>query len=88
METALPSKGHCTGSATTHGVAALPVKNATKILLDSVDYFTILLTGISGIFVNNLPLSSQIIFLTVGEEDSARFLGYFAIFGRESPESS
>ena len=34
-----------------------PVKNATKILLDSVDYFTISLTGISGIFVNNLPLS-------------------------------
>ena len=34
------------------------VKDATKILLDPVDYFTILLTGISGIFVNNLPLSS------------------------------
>ena len=34
------------------------VKNATEILLDSVDYFTILLTGISGIFVNNIPLSS------------------------------
>ena len=32
-------------------------KNATKILLDSVDYTTVLLTGISGIFVNNLPLS-------------------------------
>ena len=38
---------------------ARAVKNATKILLDSVvDYLTILLTGISGIFVNNLPLSS------------------------------
>ena len=30
------------------------MQRATKILLDSVGYFTILLTGISGIFVNNL----------------------------------
>ena len=36
----------------------LPVKEATKIMLDYGGYFTILLTGISGIFVNNLPLSS------------------------------
>ena len=35
-----------------------PVMEATKIMLDYGDYFTILLTGISGIFVNNLPLSS------------------------------
>ena len=49
-------------------------------MLDYGDYFTILLTGISGIFVKNRPLSSQIIFLTVGEEGSARFLDYFAIF--------
>ena len=34
------------------------MKNATEILLDSVDYFTGLLTGISGIFVKNIPLSS------------------------------
>ena len=34
------------------------VMNAKGIMLDYEDYFTILLTGISGIFVNNLPLSS------------------------------
>ena len=34
------------------------VMNAKEIVLDYEDYFTILLTGISGIFVNNLPLSS------------------------------
>ena len=54
--------------------------NAKEIMLGHGDYFTILLTGISGIFVNNLPLSSQIIFLTVGEEDSARFRGLFHYF--------
>ena len=32
--------------------------DAKEIMLDYGDYFTILLTGISGIFVNNLPLSS------------------------------
>ena len=32
--------------------------DAKQIMLDYGDYFTILLTGISGIFVNNLPLSS------------------------------
>ena len=34
------------------------VMDAKEIMLDYGDYFTILLTGISGIFVNNLPLSS------------------------------
>ena len=34
------------------------VKDAKEIMLDYGDYFTILLTGISGIFVNSLPLSS------------------------------
>ena len=49
------------------------MKNATEILLGSVDYFTILLTGISGIFVNDLPHYER--------EHSARSLDYFAIFG-------
>jgi len=40
------------------GTAFRAVKNAAKILLGSVGYFNILLKGISGIFVNNLPLSS------------------------------
>ena len=34
------------------------VMNAKEIVLDYGDYFTILLKRISGIFVNNLPLSS------------------------------
>ena len=38
--------------------AASPVMDAKEIVLGYGDYFTILLTGISGIFVNNLPLSS------------------------------
>ena len=36
----------------------LAVMDAKEIMLDSGDYFTILLTGTSGIFLNNLPLSS------------------------------
>ena len=36
----------------------LAVMDAKEIMLDYGDYFTILLTGTSGIFLNNLPLSS------------------------------
>ena len=39
-------------------VVGRPVMNAKEIMLDYGDYFTILLIGISGIFVNNPPLSS------------------------------
>ena len=42
-------------SSTNRGVA---VMDAKEIMLDYGDYFTILLTGTSGIFGNNLPLSS------------------------------
>ena len=37
---------------------AAPVMNAKEIMLAYEDYLTNLLTGISGIFVNNLPVSS------------------------------
>ena len=39
-------------------ITCRPVMEATEIMLDYGDYFTILLTGIPGMFVNNPPLSS------------------------------
>ena len=50
--------GHLRESSHKYNPVVVPVMNAKEIMLDYEDYFTILLTGISGIFVNNLPLSS------------------------------
>ena len=56
------------------------VKNATKILLDSVDYFTTLLTGISGSFVNNRPLSFSTALAHSAKPPNAKIPGLFRYF--------
>ena len=60
--------------------AGAAAKNATEILLDSVDYFTILLTGISGIFVNNLPLSFSTALAHSAKPPNAKIPGLFRYF--------
>ena len=57
-----------------------PAKNATEILLDSVDYFTVLLTGISGIFVNSLPLSFSTALAHSAKPPNAKIPGLFRYF--------
>ena len=59
---------------------AVTAKNATKILLGSVGYFTILLTGISGIFVNNLPLSFSTALAHSTKPPNAKIPGLFRYF--------
>ena len=47
-----------TASSAPSSAQTSAVMNAKEIMLDYENYFTILLAGISGIFVNNLPFSS------------------------------
>ena len=61
-----------------------PAKNATEILLDSVDYFTVLLTGISGIFVNSLPLSFSTALAHSAKPPNAKIPGLFRYFFGEN----
>ena len=62
-------------------------KHATEILLDSVDYFTILLTGISGIFVNNLPLSFSTALAHSSKPPNAKIPGLFRYFFGQNPRN-